>query len=210
MSIDIRKRPEADSLKLPIPLYVSVPIADADKDGERFLLVAGLSTAQVVELKAHSLDEGDSDIQSQTSDRKRFGEGSYEVWYAKNRIPFALVHEPSAVSGLRARPGKLAALAWFGPEMFEGAPALPPGKEWHTVAYRSYVPFRGKGLMKGFARFTMGIYLACRPEAVLWAGIHADNAASIGLAEALGFRAHPDSVLPNEAEKAEQKIMVRM
>ena len=176
--MDVHKRRDAASIGFPVPMYTSTPIGNCEKDGERFIVEIGLTREHVAELKAHALDEGDEELQNNTSDRKRLGEGAYDAWYAKGRTPFALVHEQS---------GKLAALAWFGAEVFEGAPKPPHGKEWHTVAYRSYVPFRGKGLMKGFGRFSMDYYLALQPHAALWAGVHADNAPSIGLAEALGY-----------------------
>jgi RimJ/RimL family protein N-acetyltransferase len=177
--MEVRKRRDPGSIGFPIPIYTSTPIADYEKGGERFIVDIGLTKEHVAELKAHALDESDAELKNNTSDRKRFGEGAYEAWYAKGRTPFALVHEQS---------GKLAALAWFGAETFEGAPKPPNGKEWHTVAYRSYVPFRGTGLMKGFVMFAMNTYLVLQPHAALWAGIHADNAASIGLGEALGFK----------------------
>lgn len=175
--MEIKKLPNAE-IHLPTLLYQAVPIAEATHNEETFLIVMGLDRDLVRQLKEYSLDESDTAIQEQTSDRKRFGEGSYEAWYAKNRVPIALV---------RAGTNTLAALLWFGPETFENAPPLEGKKEWHTLAYRSYAPYRGTGLMKDFARFALQTYRAFRPQVVLWAGIHADNAASAGLAGKLGF-----------------------
>jgi RimJ/RimL family protein N-acetyltransferase len=61
---------------------------------------------------------------------------------------------------------------------------------WHTIVYRSYAPFRGKGLMKDFIQFTMDIYQGLYPGSKLWAGIFSANPASIGLAVALGFKVY--------------------
>lgn len=186
----------ADDIKFPLPLYASAPIADATHGDDTFTIMAGLDEALVRQLTAYSLDPADTAVQNETSDRKRFGEGSYEAWYAKDRTPFALV---------RTTDKKLAALLWFGPEVFAGAPALPSTEEWHTVAYRSYAPFRGKGLMKDFSRFAIGAYQTLRPSARLWAAIHSDNIASIKLAEALGFE-QTDRLVPAESS---QVVMVQ-
>ncbi|MDP4114320.1 MAG: hypothetical protein Q8924_19655, partial [Bacillota bacterium] len=94
-------------LRLPIPLYATFHIGNAiGRDGDGFMVFSGLDKNLVSQLKKYSLDEGDKELQENTSDKKRFGEGSYEEWYAKNRVPFALVN---------AKTGTLAALAWFGP-----------------------------------------------------------------------------------------------
>lgn len=192
--MEITERPTLGSLTLPIPLYQAVPIADATQNEETFLIVIGLDWDLVRQLKAYSLDESDTAIQEQTSDRKRFGEGLYEAWYQKDRAPVALVHSGTGV---------LAALLWFGPETFKNAPPLEGKKEWHTIAYRSYAPYRGRGLMKDFARFALKTYRAFRPQAVLWAGIHTGNAASAGLAGKLGFERLEDA-----ERNASQIIMI--
>lgn len=173
--MDIRTKETGKTMQLPLPLYESVVLADTEtEDGTRFSLTIGLTKEQAEQLRQVSLDTSDEAIQTLTSDRKRFGEGSYEAWYAKGRVPFALVDEES---------GRLAALVWFGRETLAGESG-----DWHTIAYRSYLPFRGKGLMKPFTRYVFDIYAAHYPEAKFWAGIHADNLASIGLALALGFK----------------------
>ena len=93
---------------LPIPIYTSARIGSMrSRDGETFTMYAGLEIDQVAQLRAYSLDETDEEIQKNTSDRQRFGEGSYEKWYAKGRVPFALVHDAT---------GTLAAITWFGPK----------------------------------------------------------------------------------------------
>jgi RimJ/RimL family protein N-acetyltransferase len=209
--VQIKELPTAGALGGPILVYTEIPLASfTSKDDEKFIIVAGLDEAHVQELKEKSLDESDEEIQKNTSDRQRFGLGSYEEWYGKGRVPFALVHE-----GTRT----LAALAWFGPkqlgrkslkhlsaeERAQDERTLESG-DWHTIVYRSYAPFRGKGLMKAFTQFTMDSYKKIHPKAKLWAGVHAENPASLGLAQALGFvideersdRAHHHYVLTLE------------
>jgi RimJ/RimL family protein N-acetyltransferase len=178
---------------LPLPIFTSVRIGEVSgKSGEAFDLVAGLDEKLVAQLKQHSLDMSDTELQENTSDHARFGEGSYEAWYAKNRVPFALVHKES---------GTLAALIWFGPkplgrkslkhlspeERAQDERAMDSG-DWHTIVFRAYKPYRGQGLMKPFALEAMRIYKDYFPSARIWAGINAKNAASIALAEKVGLR----------------------
>ena len=187
---DVELSPAAQELTLPLPIYTSISIGTLrGMDGDEFTVVAGLNRDLVEQLKTRSLDETDTEIQKNTSDRERFGQGSYEEWYAKKRAPFALVHAH----------GTLAALAWLGPkplgrkslkhlsrsERAEDA-SLDAG-DWHTVTYRSYRPFRGKKLMTPFARSTIDIYRRIFPRAKLWAGAFADNPASVALFTKLGF-----------------------
>lgn len=183
-----------EDISLPLPLYGSKRIGSVRaKDGQELFVFVGLDKNLVVQLKEKSLDKSDTELQNNTSDMLRFGEGSYEEWYAKNRVPFALVDEK----------GNLAALAWFGPKPL-GRKSLrflseeelkketqQKETEWHTVVYRSYEPFRGKGLMTPFVRYVMDIYKASFPGAKLWAGVSTGNAASLALAEKLGFKADP-------------------
>ena len=175
---------------IPLPLYEAVQIGKAVVNDEVFIMHIGLDKNIVAQLKAHSLDMSDISLQENTSDFKRFGEGSYEQWYAKNRVPFALIHEATGV---------LAALIWYGPKQL-GRKSLKhlsevelktehtvESGEWHTIVQRSYLPFRGKGLMSGFAKATMEVYQEYFPEARLWAGINRTNEASVALATKLGF-----------------------
>lgn len=189
---DIQALEAAKSVSLPLPIYESVNIGTMhSRDGEEFTICAGLSRDVVDQLRRLSLDERDEEIQKNTSDRERFGTGSYEKWYGKDRTPFCLLG-PS---------GTLAALVWYGPKQL-GRKSLKhltqeerlqdertlSHDDWHTIVYRAYNPYRGKGLMKSFTKFTMDVYRRVYPRAKLWAGIHAENPASLGLAEALGFR----------------------
>lgn len=163
------------TFSVPLPIYSSVHIADAEsKDGTRFKLYIGMDKGVVEQLRAYSLDVSDEGIQKYTSDRARFGEGDYETWYAKGRIPFALVEESS---------DRVAALAWIGESALDGEDT----DNWHTIAYRAYGSFRGKGIMKDFVAYCIQYYTQHFPGAKIWASIARANAASAGLAHALGF-----------------------
>jgi hypothetical protein len=160
------------------------------RTGEAFTLYLGLDKGMVAQLKERSLDASDTEIQNNTSDRKRFGEGSYEEWYAKDRVPFALIHEKT---------GALAAVVWFGPKplgrkslKYLSAEELArEGKDdadnWHTLAYRSYPPFRGTGLMRVFIEHAMDVYRMHFPHAHFWTIVDAKNAGSVALSTKLGF-----------------------
>lgn len=189
-------------LKFPLPLYESVPIAEATgKDGELFMIVAGLDKHMAEQVKRYSLDESDSDLIENTSDKKRFGEGSYEEWYSKQRTPFALIHEKTET---------VTAICWFGPKEF-GRKSMkylsaeelkdeyaPAEGEWHTISYRSYNPFRGRGLMRGFVDYATKEYLKAFPNAKIWAIINTTNPASLKLAEKLGYKTAEDASHPEE------------
>ena len=181
---------------LPLPIYEAVALGSLQsKDGEQFLMIVGLSKDVVAQLKEKSLDKSDEELQNNTSDYQRFGEGSYEEWYSKNRTPFALIH---------AKMGQLAALVWFGPKPLgrqslkylseeERAKELLQKEDvWHTLVYRSYMPYRGKGVMGDFVRFCIEKYKEKYPEAKLWTGMSANNAASAGLSARLGFKRRDD------------------
>ncbi len=190
---------------LPIFIYTAITIGSLrGKDGEEFEIVMGLDTDLVAQLKEKSLDETDIEIQNNTSDRVRFGEGSYEEWYSKDRVPYALVHTQTKA---------LAALVWFGPkplgrkslkhlsaeERAQDERLMDAG-DWHTVVYRAYRPFRGTGLMKTFLKFTMDIYRSLYPHSKIWAGIYAENPVSIGLVTSLGFKVLESASNPTSHE----------
>lgn len=171
-------------------LYESRELGTAENENGRFKIVEGLTKELVEQLKERSLDLSDVELKK-TSDYERFGIGSYEEWRGiKERTMFALVTDT----------GTLAAIAWLGPKPLARKSMKHLPKEearrdersldsgaWHTIVYRSYAPFRGKGLMKDFVRFVMEKYQSRYPGSKLWAGIFTDNPASIGLSKALGF-----------------------
>ncbi|NBV76952.1 hypothetical protein EBR66_02235 [bacterium] len=179
-------------MQIPPVIFTTEKIGEVtSKTGEVFSVFLGLSREWANELKKKSLDESDVEIQNNTSDRERFGLGSYEEWYAKDRTPFALI----------SKSGGLAGLAWFGPKSL-GRKSLKHLNDderaefekkdvgagnWHTIVYRSYLPYRGMGLMKPFARLCMSAYRDAFPKARFWAGIHNQNPTSEGLAKSLGF-----------------------
>ena len=147
------------------------------RDNREFVVVTPLSNGLIQQLKAHSLNERDEAL-AITSDRERFGLGSYEKWLKKDRTAYALVTRTRNTNSRR-----LAALVWFGPESFEGAGHT----EWHTSAWRSYLPFRGLGFMGAFLRYSIAEYRKLRPSAWIWAGVKYENTASQRLAESAGF-----------------------
>jgi RimJ/RimL family protein N-acetyltransferase len=178
-----------------IQIYESREIGSLEaRDGEKFSMVIGLSTDLVAQLKRFSLDLSDEDLQKNTSDYKRFGEGSYEEWFGKERTPYALV----------SASGALAALAWFGPkplgrkslrylsEEEVAKESMQEKGDWHTIVYRAYNPFRGKGLMTRFVKLGMKDYEERHPNAKFWAGISTKNEASMALASKLGFVIDPE------------------
>ena len=174
-------------------IYNTVKIADAvSKEGENFSIFAGWDKKMVEQLKNLSSDKKNVELQNNTSDFIRFSEGSYEQWYKKRRTPFALIHNNT---------NALAGVAWFGPKLL-GRKSIKHLNEkelkeneislnndnWHTISYRCYPNFRGKGLTKKFVAFVMDVYLKNVPHVKLWAGINTENIASEKLAEGLGFK----------------------
>lgn len=183
--------PASEHLALPPGIYDAFQVGTLQsRDGDEFNIYAGLDHYMIEQLKERSLDASDTDIQRHTSDRQRFGEGSYEKWYGKKRTPFTLVH---------ARTNALAGLVWFGPKplgrkslryLSDSERADEHAQEdggWHTIVYRSYAPFRGAGLMTAFTRFAINMYRRAYPGAKLWAGISDENLASRALITKLGF-----------------------
>jgi RimJ/RimL family protein N-acetyltransferase len=182
--------PFGKSLPITLPLYEVLSLAEAcSKSNEEFLLIVGMNQEQVQRLKELSLDETDTALRENTSDHQRFGQGSYEEWYAQSRTIFSLIHKDT---------GDLAAITWFGPKPL-GKKSLKHvvGQEaileqdvqdnWHTISYRCYPRFRGQGIMKPFVAFCLDAYSQEFPQAKFWAGMHSANAASDGLALSLGF-----------------------
>lgn len=184
--MEIINRKNLENFSLPLSIYNSIYLADAIiEDGEEFSIFTGLEKKYVEELRSLSLDKNDIDLQNNTGDRRRFGEGSYEDWYKKNRMLFALIHKKT---------NALAAIIWFGPKSL-GKKSIKFGEEekdkdqdhWHTAVWRSYPSFRGRGLMKDFSLFAMDIYKKQFPNIEFWAGTDSRNSAMIGLSLKLGF-----------------------
>jgi hypothetical protein len=171
--MEIIPKENLKNFPIPLPIYEKVEIADAiSRDGENFTITVGLDKDLVYQLVKYSLDKNDTELQKNTGDMARFGIGSYEDWYKKNRTPFCLIHKDT---------NKLAALVWFGPK-----PAHE-GCKCHASAWRSYIPFRGKGVMKDFTKYAIYFYIKSVPNTNLWAEIKNNNQASIDLAKKLGF-----------------------
>jgi hypothetical protein len=181
----------------PLPIFTTVFLSTIDgRNGTSFSLNAGMSEEHAKQLKAFSLDETDGAIQNNTSDKKRFGEGSYEEWYVKDRTPFSVVNTET---------NELAALVWFGPKPIgvkstkhlteaEQREVLNTNTDnGHTIAYRAYNPYRGVGIMKKAVLAATEAYIQVFPEAKLWAIVDESNEASVGLSKALGYVINSDS-----------------
>jgi hypothetical protein len=170
--ISINNVPE---FSLPLPIYHSAHLADAiGKDGEEFSVFIGMEKKYAEQLRQLSLDADDEQLQNNTGDKKRFGEGSYKDWYGKNRTPFCLIHKQSDA---------LVAIIWLGPK-----PLFSNETNWHSVGWRSYNPFRGKGLMRNFAKFAMDIYIKNFPDIKFWITTRRENIGSAKLATSLDFQ----------------------
>ncbi|MFA6520539.1 MAG: hypothetical protein WCT44_02960 [Candidatus Paceibacterota bacterium] len=185
-------RDNLPTFSLPLPIFSSIHIADAIcQRGEEYDVFVGLGKEYVEQLKQLSLDESDVDLQNSTGDRNRFGVGSYEDWYKKGRTPFCLVHKQTDA---------LAAVIWIGPKPL-GIKSQKFGKdekyktqnEWHTISWRSYPVFRGRGMMKNFTKFVMDTYRMKFPNMKLWAGMDDRNTAMFKLSSELGFEADESS-----------------
>lgn len=165
-------------IALPLPIYTSEPVGSVQaKDGTEFSACIGLTENLVQQLKERSLDATDTELQKNTSDLKRFGEGSYETWYAKDRTPFALIDTH----------GILAALIWLGPQAFPQTVDFHSDNIWATVAFRAYEPFRGRGLMRPFSVLALDMYKKLRPHHRVWLETNTDNEAGKHLYHKLGF-----------------------
>ena len=184
--IDPARLPQA----VPLGLFEAIQIGSAENNGQSFDVYLGVNEDMATRLQALSSDTNDIALQENTSDLQRFGEGDYSQWYSKGRVPFTLIYRET---------GSLAALVWFGPKPLgrkslkhlSAAERLEENTiesgDWHTVVFRSYPPFRGTGIMKGFAQAATEVYLNYFPNAKLWAGINRKNPSSMALASKLGY-----------------------
>lgn len=179
-------RENLPNFSLPLPVFSSIHIADAiNKEGEEFDVLLGLDTKYVEQLKNLSLDKSDTDLQNNTGDFNRFGVGSYEDWYKKNRTIFALINKQRDI---------LSAIVWFGPKSL-GKKSIKFGKEedneyqtkWHTVSVRSYSVWRGKKMMKNFVEFALNFYKKYFVNIKFWMGTDDRNIAAVKLFSELNF-----------------------
>lgn len=172
---------ELSEITLPkkIGLYDSFTLGTMEgKDGTIFNVIVGLTKAHADELKQKALDDNDALLQNNTSDRRRFGEGSYEAWFKKDRTPFALTDAG----------GHLAALVYFGPEEPPAELQIQNALQWDTIGLRSYEPYRGKGIMSPFVAIAFDLYRAMRPGRSFWLVTNADNAPVVHIFKKLGFQ----------------------
>lgn len=176
---------------LPLGLFETAAIGSVETDsGQTFRLQIGLDQDGAAKLRELSLAD-DPALRENTSDYERFGKGSYEEWYSKGRTAFVLLDNAGSIAALISygpKPLGRKSLKHLSPE--EQAREMESAKEagdWHTIGFRSYPPYRGVGIMTGFAKATLDVYKRYFPSARIWAGINGTNAGSIRLCEKLGF-----------------------
>ena len=179
MSITPVSTPE---FEFPLGIYECVKLALMDDNNlEQFSLYAGLDHNMVADVRKCSLDAKDIEL-SKTSDRERFGTGEYTKWYSKDRVPFALYHDPTQ---------ELAGLVWCGEKELPHPDRAPHvTKPWVTIAYRTYPNFRGRHLLIPFLLFALAEYRAQLP-CHFWAATTAANEASKVVAQRCGLVLDP-------------------
>jgi hypothetical protein len=97
---------------------------------------------------------------------------------AENQTAFSMVHKQT---------NALAAVILFAPEKL-----MMSDENWHRLAWRSYTPFRRRGLTANFLKYAIEIYIKNFPFAKIWTRIPLDRPAKIKLLEELGFEAKSD------------------
>ncbi|HEY4513591.1 MAG TPA: hypothetical protein VJH06_03725 [Candidatus Paceibacterota bacterium] len=192
------------NFSLPLPIFNSLHIADAIcQRGDEFDVLVGMEKKYAEQLKQLSEDESDVDLQNYTGDKERFVVGSYEDWYKKNRTPFILVHKQTDT---------LAAIIWFGPKPL-GKKSMKFGSnderkidsDWHTVSFRAYPLFRGRGMMVNFTKFVFDIYRKHFPNSVFWTGSDDRNTVFLKFISELGFKIDEE----NSDLQAHWQVMIK-
>jgi RimJ/RimL family protein N-acetyltransferase len=145
-----------------------------------FVFQEGLALSQVNQLIRYSNDSEDTELQTYTRDHTRFAtKGTYLAWYEKGPLIYALVHRES---------NALAAITWFRiadlPSQVSGPDHVSPVA---SAAYRSYIPYRGIGIMGRVARIARASFGARAPGLRVWLEVVERNAGAIRMYEKLGF-----------------------
>lgn len=163
-----------------MPLFATARIAGFENGGHVYAITLGFSEDVAQSLIAHAKDESDDALRAFTGDAERFASlDSYANWYRKDRTAFALIEEKTEA---------LAACIWFGEKEPPVAVPQQEGRTYHTASFRSYPPYRGKGLMKPFARFVLDTYQKQFGDVCIWLSTSEDNTVALGLYHALGFK----------------------
>lgn len=146
--------------------------------GCHYALYRELSHQSATQLIAFSQDDTDTVLHQNTRDATRFTKEHLHTWLAKERCMYTLMDGDI-----------LAAVIWHGP-------AQPPStnstdfssRECDTIAFRSYKPYRGLGLMHPFAQLVLCSYLGTRPHNTLWLEVDKNNLQAIELYKKLSFK----------------------
>ena len=165
----------ADLPTIPLIPYTSTTIAEVTIHPFGICdIVVGLTKETVDKLFFHSADTTDTAL-GFTQDAQRFANHeSYVSWFKKGRIPFALLHRDTS---------SLMAVAWIG----EASIPELEAENQHTVAYRSYLPYRGGGFMTSFMTYVLETYKKRNPDCLFWVRIDPQNTPSLSFAQKLGF-----------------------
>jgi len=146
----------------------------------------------VEQVITYSNSESDKDLREATSDKERCKEvDAYTQRDKKGSFPFELTDER----------GILASLIWYGPAqppMLNNQGRPEPDQKWDTIAFRSYPPFRGQGLMRAFVDAVLRRHASDRPDHNMWLSVKAENMRAQELYRSLGFV--PKSIPPNSGE----------
>lgn len=158
------------------------------KNGEKFLVYAGIAPCEVDELISYA--NSDETVARHTSDRKRFADReAYAKWLKKERTIYTLSSDQNR--------DNLVGIIWFGDEMlpqpYNSLPELQPVVADTTFAIRTYDSARGRGLAVPFMRVCFGDFfdikaLVGAPKPRIWLETSNDNVPAIKSYCDFGFR----------------------
>ena len=77
--------------------------------------------------------------------------------------------------------------------------------DWHTVSFRAYPLFRGRGMMVNFTKFVFDIYRKHFPNSVFWTGSDDRNTVFLKFISELGFKIDEE----NSDLQAHWQVMIK-